>query len=494
MKALRPILGVCVGLFISLQVNAQENLVPVMDRLLSACWTGDSINETSSEVASAQRWFNSLNKSEQGELLSVLLDRVEKTSEQNENAGFIKAAEEYLLFSPADDDLRGDILEMLGKIYTDHRDLRGLSFTRNRLASYAALTGRDFETTISALSRASAEFAPLSKSLEGYWVSDKVNKNGFPEYVYYVQDKSIFIQPCSSGEWKNSSMRIGEAFKENYAAQLFEVNDNTNEIRFDFYSQTVKGGSQFLSGTMYDFAQATGRANAEYSAQQGVTLGSALGAAVEASIIAGIFEGIGDAVAKARSSVFWLSNYGQRIKPGLLDVSAEQKVIKKTLGSDKEREYVTPEKIHLYHIDPSDHIVFQKDRKQGILSNCAVAEDAIELERINKKNKTIAAVCGTMAAVGTSCIIVGGIMGLTLKDKESPNMTTPQLVGLSIMCGGLLMDIITIPIWGSEEKKYKQFNLRQMQKLKDKYGVSVTAVPVYDPFTNTAGGAIAMTF
>lgn len=497
MKALRPILGVCVGLFISLQGNAQENLVPVMDRLLSACWTENSINETSSEVASAQRWFNSLNKSEQGDLLSVLLDRVEKTSEQSENAGFIKAAEEYLLLSPADDDLRGDILEMLGKIYTDQRDTEKLASARNRLTLFAETTGRDYDSAISSLTKASREFLPLSKDLEGIWVSDKVNRNGFPEYIYVVKNNQIIFDDTSEGTiginyiWYRLNVR---------AAQRFEVNDQKGQVSFDFFSQKIKGGHTYMAGTMYDFSQATGRAYAEYSAQKGVTFGDALGAAVGSAIIGGIFEGIGEELAKARSKVYWIRNEGTKISSGHLKVKTEKRIIKATV--DNETVKTDTDIMNLYRVDPKeDHIVFAKGQYEGFQITSATKEDRQELERIYKKAYTPIVVWGaTLAAVAAGTMATGIVLMTGEGAREGKEWTKKAKIGEGLVIGSLFPLVASITLFagmGKEifvPKAFKDFNARQMKKLQDKYGVTVVAVPVYDPFTNAAGGAVAITF
>lgn len=499
MKTRCLILGVCFGVFVSLQVSAQENLVQVMDRFLSSCWTGTSFNESSSESVSAKNWFNGLDKEKQSNLLSVLLERVEKSSEVNENTGFIKAAEEYLLLCQNSDDICGDILEMLGMVYADQRDADGLASARERLTSYAEITGRDYDAAISQLTHASNELLPLSKDLEGIWVSDKVNKNGFPEYIYVVKDNRIVFDDRSEGSIGMTYIwyRLTER-----AAQLFEVNDQKDQIRFDFFSQKIKGGHEFLAGTMYDFSQATGRANAEYIAQRGVTLGNAIGSTLESALIAGIFEGIGEELAKARSKVYWISNEGTKVSSGHLNVKTEKRIIKSTV--DKEDEKVETEIMNLYRVDPQkDHIVFAKGRYEGFELTNATKEDREELERLYKKANTPIVVWGTTMAVVAAGCLTGGIIMMTREgayNKETRVWNTTGKIGKGLIFGSLvpltaslmlfagMKDAVIIP------KAYKDFNARQMKKLKAKYGVTITAAPVYDPFTNTTGGAFAMTF
>ena len=458
------------------------------------------LDEKSSEARQAKNWFNSLTESEKETLLSVLMTRVENATTKEENSEFIKAGEEYLFVAPVDDVFRGDILEMLGQIYSDERNSERLESVRARLSSYAANNGEEYDSSLKKLKLASNSMKPMSKDMDGVWVSSVTDDMNYPLYIIDINSNTATLLPQSH----NYSIRC---FTNNpYAglnkSQQFELNDNTGQYSFSFFSQIVKAGSS-ISNAMYDFSQATGRANAEYMAQSGVSISDKLGSTLASALISSIFEGIGDELAKARSTADFMNFSGHRVSSGYLTSHMEHITVNAVVETEKSTS--SSLSFHFYRADPEDHVVFAHGWDGGVseyfqLEN-ATEKDAKEICRLKRKGWTV-----PLIAFGATAAVCGGILafGLTRpKVEEYDSMGKPYMTmskqGIAWTAVGIVSLAMSVIIPATVHsftgpKAFRDFNKRQMNKLKNKYDGSISAVPMYDPFTQTGGASLAMTF
>ena len=483
-NSLKIIIGIYVCLFLSFPAFSQDSIVIEMDQLLSACWSAPGVlaEDQGNEVMSLRSWFDSLPEAQKQTLLDVLLDRVEKASEKDENVAFIKASEEYLLLCPSDAPLRGDILEFLGKVYADQRDAMKLSSTYDRLVSYSALTGQDYSATLASLKKSVEDNMTVSQDLVGLWVSEETDNSGFPKFAINIEKEGVAALDFGSG-FKRGWHFAGE----NIYVQRYEVNENTGEFLMNFYSQHVKKGNQFLAGAMYNMSQATGQAHAEYSAQRGVSFSDAAGAALEASVIAALFDLFGEEISKSRSRAYVVTFQGRRERPGVLNANINQLRIKATTDDTIEEEHRTSTR--MFKIDPEkDHIVFTGSQRQYVTE-----EDAKLLKKCDNKGWyfVVPMIVGAGAGVGIC------VKGLVDYAKAQDDIMKKKATNTLLIAGGVTLG--SILVFGGlgiafSGQFQKEFHVRQMNKVKAKYGVDVSAVPVYDPFTNTAGGSIAFTF
>lgn len=468
----------------------RDNLITALDQNLAACWDKKEtcLDDSGEKAESLKKWFKSLSVREQKLVMETLSDRVMAASEQTGNAAFMKAAEEYLLLAAEDDSIRGELLDMLGQIYSDQQESDNLKRTIDRLNVYCSATGQDYTSSLVNMKRVHSQLVPLSKDLEGVWVSDLVGEGGFPQFIYRVKGGKVFLDPQSRA--KSGIQYLPYRFQGNMLAQVFEVNDITNQVRFDFFSRKFRGAHTGLANSMYDLSLATGRAWAEYSAQKNVSFAQSMGAAVESAILGAIFESIGEEIAKSRSTVYWLSNYGQRIAPGVLSISSDLRTIKATVDGESSED--KSESFLLYHIDPGDDIpafagieYYTGNNGAFYVLDGASKADVEEAKRAyQKSHSTGMVVGGSVLTVGAGVFVYGIIKKSTWTSILGGAL--PMVVGTAIVAGA--WDSFVIP------HVLKDYNGKQMDKLRAKYGVSLTSAPMYDPFTNSGGMTVAMTF
>lgn len=484
MKRALVIFGVIVGLFISFNVNAQNNvLINELDLRLAKCWSEDysSINVNGKDADDIKEWFQSLSDSERGDIQSILLERLGEASTQEENKAFIKAAEEYLLIMPHNDDLCGDILEMLGVIYADQNDKENLRFSQERLKSFTALSGKDYSDALEKMENALTNYKPLSSDMTGIWVSDLTDKNGFPQLIFEIKDDTLaVINPASKFKYKSH-------FLNDFAkSQQFEVNNYSNQFLINFYSQYVSGGSRFLANTMYDFSQASGRANAEYSAQRGVSFGDALGSAVASALISSFFDALGSAFATSSSTAYVLSLEGNRVSSGILNTRIDQLELRATV--DYSNQNSISNNCTFYRIDPKkDNINFVK--QAPLWEDQLSDEDKKTYIKAHNKSWLFMAPCLVGVTAGLGCAVAGIVNEIKGYEEEGTRLTIIGLGTAGVFTSAMITLLFTV-----YPGLFKEFNTSKMNLIKEKYGVSVSLAPGYDPFTNTGGAALSMRF
>ena len=392
---------------------------------------------------------------------------------------------------------------MLGQIYSDARNSKLLNSVIERLSSYMSFTGKgkEYELSLSKLKMASNSLNPMSKDVDGLWVSSLTDDTGYPMYIIKINSRTATLLPQS----KNYDISYFTPYPNSGLdkAQMFELNDNTQWYSLGFFTQKVKAGS-FLSEAMYDFSQATGRANAEYMAQSGVNFSDKLASSITSALISSIFAGIGDELAKSRSKAHYMSFSGNRLMSGCLTSRMEHIVVKATVEGQSSSS--SNASFFFYRADPEDHVVFAHGWDGGTseyfqLGNATPA-DAKEISRLKRKGWTVPIITfGCLAAAG------GGVLayGLTrpkvvaYNSMGDPYMTASKK-GIAWTATGVvalfMSPIIPFAVIHSYTgpKAFKDFNNRQMNKLKNKYSVSVAAAPMYDPFTQSGGATIAMSF
>lgn len=509
MKVFTKWVGVLVSLLFGVQAFASQDapsLIATMDSKLAECWneSNSRLDDSSAPAKDAKAWFKALGSEDRSSLLAVLMDRVEAASNEDQNAPFIKAAESYLLFAPSDDPLRGDILEMLGTIYADEQDKWFTTHAQNRLSLYAQETGQDYSEALKKLDLALASMRPLIDDLEGYWVSDWTNEFGYPQILVRIKNHKARLLESTKYYVAYPFIRAINAEEQSLnVAQQFDVNNTNDAYAFTFFTQMIKS-HQFLASTMYGASQSVGRANAEYRAQNGVSFSDALGATIGTTFMQVILDGIGDELAKARSKTQILGFSGNRIQSGHLSATMEHRYITETM--ETERSESQSHSFNFYRIDPQeDHIVFAQAKDDVFLKNSATQEDLNELKKLNRKFWT-APLLGAGA-----CLLVGGglFAGSFALPKETmvrPDGKTYQAMskgGYAMLVSGVIVALVgssvTIVLLRDHSRKtgagvYKSFNERQMNNLKKKYDVQVSASPHYDPFTNSAGAAFTINF
>lgn len=222
MKALRPILGVCVGLLVSYVVAQAQDTKEYLEQLYSfySSYQESGLHEYKEKCTNL---YFSLPENTRAELDSILLDRIDWAAHLGEfdNSAFIEEGERFLFITPDTFDGKEVVIEQLASIYEARQNTAALKLLLIQLNDIQETTGYDLSESIQDVS-AKYNKAIEWETIEGYWVADQLFttddyrriEGSFLQTVFDSSDRDVGI---------NSS---------NYAAPFFVLNIKPNEVEY----------------------------------------------------------------------------------------------------------------------------------------------------------------------------------------------------------------------------------------------------------------------
>ena len=331
----------------------------------------------------------------------------------------------------------------------------------------------------------------INSYAQGVWVSNictnRKKYNSFPYSIIDIRaltDDGMFSLTLPS--FDNTLINQKDKFSNFKMAQVVEYDDanidNPGRMSAIFSSQYFQQGINTSSG----FEQ-TRRFQADMQGKIAASRGSfgqQIGATAATTAVAGLMNMALLAAAQSYQTVATMTIDMQPVTEDFM--TGRMKYIYHTFSTSNPNEDIDPiydDKIDFFRWLPEDGIYFVNSREEIYSLTAKENLDLTEYQHIRHKQDMIRAFVSGGAVVGGAGLIAGGAALMATSHN-----TGGMVGGAFMLVGGIVGGILT-PVFVMEMrsiKPYDQLNNKQLNKLRNKRGSTISVSPAINPFSASA--------